>query len=154
MNSKRAWLATLLAFVLVAVAGCDIGGVDPIPQTLEWHGIVEGEAEWEHLEGEAAFAWTEGTQEITAGVLVTGDEPGEVRPWHVHHNTCAEGGGIVGSDDDYPRLVIEGDGTASVVTNVPVGIDPAADFHVNVHLSEEEMETIIACADLTLIPGF
>jgi hypothetical protein len=136
---------------LAVLAACDTGtAVDPVPE-WQWHGFLEAEAGWEHVTGQAAAGWIEGRPTFRAGAEIAGDEVGAVRPWHVHHNTCAEGGGIVGSDGDYPRLIVNAQGEAIVITDVPVGLDPAADYHVNVHLSEEEMGVIIACADLEVV---
>jgi hypothetical protein len=142
-------LAGVLTALGVLVA-CDTSTVEPLPQ-LEWQGDLGGEAGWEHLTGRAAMAWIQGSTTFLAGAEIMGDEAGASRPWHVHHNTCAEGGGIVGTDAQYPRLVINADGHAVVVTEVAGTIDPEADYHVNVHLSEAEMNVVIACADLELV---
>lgn len=140
---------TLMA--LVVLAACDTStAVDPAAE-WQWHGLLQVEAGWEHVTGQAATGWIEGRPTFLAGAEIAGDEAGAVRPWHVHHNTCAEGGGIVGSDGDYPRLIVNAQGEAIVITEVPVGINPAADYHVNVHLSEEELDVIIACADLEVV---
>lgn len=136
---------------LAVLAACDTStAVDPVAE-WQWHAFLEAEAGWEHVTGQAATGWIEGRPSFLAGAEIAGDEGGAVRPWHVHHNTCAEGGGIVGSDGDYPRLMVNAQGEAVVITEVPAGIDPAADYHVNVHLSEEEMDVIIACADLEVV---
>jgi hypothetical protein len=65
-------------------------------------------------------------------------------------NTCAEGGGIVGVDGDYPRLQIGADGSAGATATVPQPLSTGAAYHVNVHLSEAEMDVIIACGDLVI----
>jgi superoxide dismutase, Cu-Zn family len=142
-------LAALVASVAVLTA-CPGDPITPGP-TFEWFATLEGETGWEHLAGEGGMLWAEGGTVIAARAFITGDEPGAIRPWHVHHNTCAEGGDIVGPAGAYPPLVIDADGEAGVVTNVPTVIDGDASFHVNVHLSEAELETIIACGDLTVV---
>jgi superoxide dismutase, Cu-Zn family len=131
-------------------AACNGTTIQPEATEFEWQGSVAGVGEWPQVTAEAAMRWVEGDVGFTAGIAIAGDRPGAVRPWHVHHNTCAQGGGIVGLDQQYPRLEIQADGTASAVANVPLAPDPAANYHVNVHRSEEEMEVIIACGDITL----
>jgi hypothetical protein len=143
----------VLTFAVVALAACPSDPVTPVP-TFEWYGVIVGAAGWEHIEGESGFIWTENAGTFTTAAVIVGDEIGAVRPWHVHYNTCAEGGDIVGADGDYPRLVTDGNGVASVTTTVPVGIDPNVAYHVNVHLSPDELGTIIACGDLALVGAF
>jgi superoxide dismutase, Cu-Zn family len=149
----RTTFAAIVAMALLP--GCE-GSTDVGlgPDELEWQGVVTGvNQDWAHLSAEAAMRWVEGENSFTAGIALSGDEPGAVRPWHVHVNSCAEGGGIFGSDGDYPRLVVGADGTASVVTDVPQVPNPAVPYHVNVHLSQEEMGVVIACGDIVLEVG-
>jgi hypothetical protein len=142
--------AAIAAVAAIAVlAACEIDDFGPVTGDYQWHGVLEGRAGWEHIGGQAAFLWTERTTVVAAGIEITGDEPGKVRPWHIHHNSCAEGGGIVGSDAEYPRVVIGADGTGGTGATVAVALDPAARYHVNVHHSEAEMDVIIACADMS-----
>jgi superoxide dismutase, Cu-Zn family len=139
------------AILMVMVAACDgRTPVAPDPVELEWLGSVSGVEEWTGVTAEAAMRWTEGNEFFTAGIALAGDEPGAVRPWHVHLNTCAEGGAIFGLDEHYPRLEVGADGTAAVVVDVPMVPSPNVGYHVNVHLSEEEMDVVIACGDITL----
>jgi hypothetical protein len=144
----------VLTVAVGALAGCPSDPVAPPAPTGEWFGVIQGADGWEHLSGQSGFIWTEGATTFETFAQIEGDEVGAVRPWHVHENTCAAGGDIVGSDADYPRLVTDATGVATVVTFVPRGIDPNADYHVNIHLSVDEMETIIACGDLTLVQVF
>jgi superoxide dismutase, Cu-Zn family len=147
----RSILATIIT--VATVGGCG-NGTTPSPQEFEWETSLQGNPGWEHLSGQATVVWVAGVQEFFTSMQITGDLPGAVRPWHVHHNTCEAGGGIVGGDGDYPRLNIAADGSASVSTTVPVGLNSTAAYHVNVHLSEAEVETIIACGNLTVgTPG-
>jgi superoxide dismutase, Cu-Zn family len=142
--------AAIAAFTLAMMTACG-NGTTPDPQLVEWQGSVQGVPGWEHLSGQGGVVWIPGVQEFATSMQISGDEPGAVRPWHVHHNSCAAGGVIVGDDGDYPRLSIDADGTASVATIVPTGLSTTAPYHINVHLSDDEMTTIIACGDLT--PG-
>lgn len=150
-------LRGMLSLLLVGglLAGCDDDPTEPEPEDdeFEWIATLQGLEGWQHLSGEAGFVWLEGTAQFTAAASISGDEPGAVRPWHVHHNTCAEGGGIVGADGDYPRLTVGEDGTATATATVPIPVDLTASYHVNVHLSEEEMGTVLACGDLNLLGG-
>jgi hypothetical protein len=142
----------LLAVPLLVLAACnDDDPVEPPPTEYQWTTTLAGTEGWEQITGEASAQWTEGGLQFQSSASISGDEPDAVRPWHVHFNTCAEGGGIVGVDGDYPRLEVDEDGNASASATVPMPLDPTQDYHVNVHLSDEELETIIACGDMTLV---
>jgi len=143
----RALLAVCTTILLIGACG---NGITPSPQEIEWTTSIQGAPGWEHLSGGATVIWTVGAQQFTTAMEIAGDQPGAVRPWHVHHNTCGTGGGIVGLDGHYPRLNIGPNGSAAVVTTVPVGLSATAPYHVNVHLSGAQMEIIIACGDLTI----
>lgn len=154
--SMRTKAPRIIATVLpvVVAAGCDgtTSSVTPEPVEFEWQGDLTGLGNFGQLDGEAAFRWIEGADEITAAITISGDEPGAVRPWHVHVNSCAQGGDIFGADDQYPRLTIGADGTASAVADVPVVPNPNAQYHVNVHQSDDpdEFGVFIACGDMVL----
>jgi superoxide dismutase, Cu-Zn family len=141
-----------VAAISLAAGACEPDTVTP-PVELQLVAAVEGMGEWQQINGQVTVTTVPGTAGFATTIQVAGDEPGAVRPWHVHHNSCAAGGGIVGEDADYPRLQIGADGTGTVTTTVPMMLDPAADYHVNIHLSEAETAVIIACGDLAPMPG-
>jgi Cu-Zn family superoxide dismutase len=86
----------------------------------------------------------------TVALQISGGTAGATYPWHIHTGSCSEGmTSIVGSGQLYTALGTSGDGTASLTTNVPVTLDPAQRYHVNVHASPTDMGTIVACGDLT-----
>ena len=83
-------------------------------------------------------------------VQLSGATSGATYPWHIHNGSCSDGmTPIVGSAQLYTALGASGDGTASVTTTIPVTLDPAQRYHVNVHASPTDMGTIVACGDLT-----
>jgi superoxide dismutase, Cu-Zn family len=149
-NMMKIAFTSTLAFAMV-LAGCTEMNTTP-PGDFELAGTVQGTGEWQAVTGQAVVTGTVGAGSFVASMQVSGDEPGAVRPWHVHHNSCAAGGGIVGTDGNYPRLEIGSTGTASAQATVPAGLDTMASYHVNVHLSETQMDVIIACGDLALVP--
>jgi hypothetical protein len=152
MSRRRAMRTPIFAAAGIAVvlnlSGCPDDDDDTDLEAREWRADLEGQPGWEDLGGEGLVVWVEDANQFTTSVEITGDEEGAVRPWHLHFNSCEAGGGIVGDDEDYPRLVIADDGTASETVTIARQIDPDAAYHINVHLSEDELETIIACADV------
>jgi hypothetical protein len=135
--------------IALALAAC--GGSTTTPtQQHQWTAAVTGIGAHAQLTGQGAVAWIPGSTQFVATMQIMNDVQGQVRPWHVHFGTCATGGGIVGADGDYPRLTITGAGSATATATVPMSLDINAPYHINVHLSEAEMATIIACGDLVL----
>jgi hypothetical protein len=133
------------------LAGCDsLTVVDP---PVTWQATLTGSPGWEHVSGTAQVQSAAATANFAATAQIQGDAAGAVRPWHVHQNTCAQGGGIVGADADYPRLTVGAAGTATATAAVPAGMATGAAYHVNVHLSVAEMGTVIACGDLSITSG-
>jgi hypothetical protein len=139
------------ATALCVLASCDtLTIVDP---PVTWQATLTGNPGWEHLSGTAQVQQASATANFSATAQIQGDAAGAVRPWHVHNNTCAQGGGIVGADGDYPRLNVGAGGTATATATVPAGLVRGAAYHVNVHLSVAEMGTVIACGDLAITSG-
>ena len=86
----------------------------------------------------------------TVNIQVSGGTPGATYPWHIHSGTCADTNApIVGNMQMYPALGTSGDGTASLMTTVPVTLSGDQRYHINVHASPTNMGTYVACGDLT-----
>lgn len=136
---------------VVLPPGIDVpdAGEQPPPQSArEWTATIVGDDIYGALTGTSVVRQEAGALEFTASTTIRNDQPGAVRPWHVHFNSCAEGGGIVGLDQAYPRLIVGDDGTAEATVTIPVGLDPNAQYHINVHLSDAQFDVLIACGDL------
>lgn len=132
--------------LVTALVGC--GDDDDFGDDQEMSADLDGRPGFTQLDGDATVRWTEGTSGFIATIDLEGDEPGQIRPWHVHYGTCGSGGDIVGSDEDYPRLEIDDNGQGLATATVAEQLVSGDLYHVNVHLSEEDMDTIIACGDL------
>lgn len=128
----------------------DDGVIDDVPDTFTWSANLAGIGIYSALSGQAAVIQGADAQAFSVTASIRNDIAGSVRPWHVHFGTCGSGGAIVGADTAYPRFIIGADGTAAVTVRVALALDPAEPYHVNVHLADAELETIIACGDLIL----
>lgn len=151
----RALVAVLVCALTLTACDDDDLVVDPDdddddPEVFVWDTALEGLEGWEQLSGDAEVTWEEESTQFSAEASIAGDEPDAVRPWHVHDGTCGSGGPIVGEDGDYPRLEVDENGDATASVTVSQALDPTADYHVNVHLADDELETIIACGDLVV----
>jgi hypothetical protein len=130
--------------------GCSDDDNDEAPSLAQRTQVatLRGNPGWENLSGESRVDWTPGGSQFLASIRLDGDEPGALRPWHVHFGTCSTGGNIVGPSTDYPALAIDEDGSASSSARIDFELSASAPYHVNVHLSPARMATLIACGDL------
>lgn len=116
-----------------------------------WRANIDATFSGDAINGVGIVSQTIGEQSFTAAVRIRSDVSDAVRPWHVHFGTCATGGGIVGDDAAYRRLVMDNDGTATSSATIGVALDPRAPYHINIHESDAAFNTIIACGDLVLL---
>jgi hypothetical protein len=137
---------TSLFVAVTVLAACDLS-TEVQPPPIEWTGVFTGAHGWD-IQGEAAMLWSENSHFVLAGATIAGDVPGAERPWRVHSDGCIESGPVLGSVDAYPPLQVNANGDAEAVAEVLATPDPNAQYHVNLYLSLDEMDTVIACADL------
>ncbi|HEX6911647.1 MAG TPA: hypothetical protein VF142_14695 [Longimicrobium sp.] len=84
-----------------------------------------------------------------ATISITGARSGGVHPWHIHEGRCGDPNPpIVGPASAYPPLNVGSGGTATAQAHVPLELNEAKNYIVNVHASPTDLGTIIACGDL------
>jgi Cu/Zn superoxide dismutase len=100
--------------------------------------------------GVSGTATATGMEDAThATISIRGAASGGVHPWHIHEGTCGDANApVVGPASAYPRLSVGGGGTATAQAHVPVELNEAKRYIVNVHASPTNMGTIIACGVL------
>jgi len=150
INYKRIWL--LMALITVGtLVGCD-GDEDEmeITPTSNSKVYILNEASDLPISGDVTFTeLSDGSIEAT--IALTGTPDGGMHPAHIHANTAAEGGDIIVSFNDV-------DGTTGMSTTIITSLDDGAaltyeelltiDGYVNVHLSADELGTIVAQGDI------
>jgi hypothetical protein len=111
-----------------------------------WLASIEGAGPGIGINGEAvAHAGESGT---FVSIDVEGGESGAAHPWHVHLGDCGSGGAVVGAESAYPPLQIGAGGEAEAEATISERLDPEAEYHVNIHLSAAQADSIIACGGL------
>jgi uncharacterized surface protein with fasciclin (FAS1) repeats len=86
------------------------------------------------------------TRNSTVTVLLQGTPAGGVHPMHFHAGNCDSNGDVV-----VPLNNLDGTtGTSRTVVNVPYGAIVGGDHYLNVHLSPDDMGTIVACGEVGL----
>jgi hypothetical protein len=81
-------------------------------------------------------------------VVISGDTPGALRPWHVHSGQCGDVGPIVGPEKSYARIRINARGNGVAVIELATPFPESGALFVNVHESNTSMETIVTCGQL------
>jgi len=86
-------------------------------------------------------------------VVISGDAPGAMRPWHLHAGTCAADGRllgpIVGPEQSYARIRINPRGNGVAVVDLPIPFPEAGELCVHVHESTKVMRHIVTCGQLS-----
>ena len=81
-------------------------------------------------------------------VVISGDTPGALRPWHVHAGVCGGDGPIVGPEQAYDRIRINRRGNGVAVIDLPIPFPEAGALFVNVLESASHMDHIVTCGQL------
>lgn len=124
----------------------DVDIESPTKKGEDWKTDLRSAGNYTGIGGTSRAQVADGRTNAT--ITVTGLQPGAVHPWHVHEGNCGSGGRIVGNPSDYTPLTVGTDGTARGSALVMVRLEEARGYHVNVHLSPNQMETVIACGNL------
>lgn len=147
--SKINVFALVLVLSTIVFTGCKDDDDSPIPfpdtKVYELESVADP-----NIEGTATFVRVDArTTSIT--IVLTGTPTGGVHPAHIHANTAAEGGPIVISLNSV-------DGTTGTSTTLiqrddsgnPVTFEELMEYdgHLNVHLSEDELNVIVAQGDI------
>jgi len=146
-------LTTILAGAALVV-GCGGGSNDGgiIASTTDWHADISGIGQFASIRGTSDIVLASDGQSFSATTEIMNGVAGNIYPWHVHFGTCAATGAIVGATV-YPELVVDSDGRAIASVTVAAPLDAATPYSVNLHLSPDNIATIIACGDLVFQGG-
>jgi hypothetical protein len=139
-------------FAFAMLSGCRIGTV-PDAEQFQLQAAVTGRPGWENLAGVAGVTWIGGSVQFNVGINLNGDEPLAIRTWHVHRGTCANPAEIMGDDPDYPRLLMDPDGSATQYATVPAQLNSAFSYYIDVHRSDTDQNILIACGNLVPFTG-
>lgn len=134
-------IATLLLGTVLLV-GCD----DDDDDIRRWEADLEGTPAFADVTGTALASTGESRTNVT--VTIAGAPVGGEHPWHIHTGTCATGGPILGNPAAYPFLVPTAGGQDTRSATIDEVLLSVQSYHVNVHASPTDLDTIVACGDL------
>ena len=139
-------LTVLMAAMALAVAGCGGDDEEPAAETATaaaGGGRVTVDLSEQNGPGQSGTATLESMDGgMTHVTIELSSPPADPQPAHIHSGTCAELGDVV-----HPLTNVEG---GSSETDVAASLEDlqAADFAVNVHMSEADIGTYVACGDI------
>lgn len=137
---KTLWLFAALALAAtMALAGC--GGEE---EEAAGGGEVTVELGEQNDSGQSGTATlTVAGEGMTKVVIELSNPPAEPQPVHIHPGSCAD----LNPQPDYPLANVEGGGSE---TTVQASLEELKDkaYAINIHKSEAEVETYVACGDI------
>jgi hypothetical protein len=139
-------LSVLLAVLSLGVAGCGGDDEEPVAETTTaaaGGGAVTVDLSEQNGSGQSGTATLESMDGgMTHVTIELSSPPADPQPAHIHSGTCAELGDVV-----YPLTNVEG---GSSETDVAASLEDlqGGDFAVNVHMSEADIGTYVACGDI------
>jgi hypothetical protein len=139
---KRIGFAILLAVGALTFMAAGCGGDDDDGAGGE---AVEVELSEQNGSGQSGTAMLEAAGEGQTTVTLELSNPPDVpQPVHIHEGTCAE-------LDPQPAFPLENleDGTSETTVDISVEELRSGDYAVNAHASEEDVETYVACGDIS-----
>ena len=138
---KRIVFAVLLAVGALSLVAAGCGGDDD-----EGGGeAVEVELSEQNGSGQSGTATLEPAGEGRTTVTLELSNPPDVpQPVHIHEGTCAE----LNPQPAFPLTNLE-DGSSETTVDISVEDLQNGEYAINAHASEEDVETYVACGDIS-----
>jgi hypothetical protein len=150
--TKRNWIAAVLALTALALPAVGCGGDDE-EEAAEETATVETEAAGGEAvtidlaeqsgSGQSGTATLEPADGMVRVTIDLENPPADPQPAHIHSGTCAELGDVV-----HPLTNVE-DGSSETEVAVTLEELQGGEFAVNVHQSEADIGTYVACGDIS-----
>jgi hypothetical protein len=151
-------IANIALAVLVVAACSRVPKVETDPETgtvdVDFERIGQSERFTARLDpvggsGVSGRAGADGMDDATHAVIAVQGRAGATYPWHIHEGRCGDANPpIVGPASAYPPVQVGSGGRGTATAHVPVELNEARDYIVNVHASPSNLGTIVACGDL------
>ncbi|MGH3029824.1 MAG: CHRD domain-containing protein [Gaiellaceae bacterium] len=139
---KRIGFAILLAVGALSLMAAGCGGDDDDGAGGE---AVEVELTEQNGSGQSGTATLEAAGEGQTTVTLELSNPPDVpQPVHIHEGTCAE----LNPQPAFPLENLE-DGTSETTVDISVEELQSGEYAINAHASEEDVETYVACGDIS-----
>ena len=117
-------------------------------QGMKWSTTLES-MNGSKIKGTATLAAGSAAGTSVATVSITGGKANTTYPWHVHVGKCPTGT-VFGPPSAYKPVAAGADGAGTSTANLTVAVPASGDYHLNIHASETDMKTIVACGNFTM----
>lgn len=134
------------ALVAALLVGCGGREIDRTPVRGSWIGEIEAVGDHGHSGFTTASLLSAGGTRVN--VTLTGGSMGGRHPWRVRTGACGSGGEVIGDPEAYPPMEPNARGNASATATIGVDLDPDSEYHVTLHTSPEDLDTIVGCGEL------
>jgi hypothetical protein len=144
----RSLLGLALTALALLAAGCGSDNGDGA-EGGNGDGTMTVELQAQNDSGQSGEASLTEVDDATTRVeVVLSDPPSETQPAHIHEGSCAD-------LNPQPAHALESLGGGTSTSEVQVSLDELQDgnFAINVHKSDAEIETYVACGDIASGPG-
>ncbi len=139
---KRIVFAVLLAVGALSLVAAGCGGDDDEGGGGE---AVEVELSEQNDSGQSGTATLEPAgEDQTTVTLELSNPPDLPQPVHIHEGTCEE----LNPQAAFPLENLE-DGTSETTVDISVEDLQSGEYAINAHASEEDVETYVACGDIS-----
>lgn len=143
---------TALVLTVLAAAGCagttgGGGGAGGGELIVDFEGPLQASRSYPTVGGSVRAVASLGTTAVF--VNLRGGQPGASYAWRIHSGACGSGGSAVAGVGALSALEPDAEGSDRVTATIPVQLAPNQRYHVNVYLSPDRMDELVACGDLT-----
>ena len=147
--------AVLVAGLVTALAsGCaqrvvsESGGDIAMPAMGNtWGSSFRGYQGWSDTRGSVFARPADGGTHVA--LTIEGGIPGSRYGWELREGACGATGPVIGEAAKYMPVLLGNEGMGSTVTVVPVALDAAKQYSVNLYGDATERTIIIGCGTLT-----
>ena len=122
----------------------DGAGVSPGVTGVQWTATLQSVG-GSGVRGNAILTPGGNSNQTTANISVSGGMSGAVYPWRIHRGSCGSDMGVVGAAGLYPSLAAGTDGTARLMTTLPIATPGSGSFSVALQGAEGQT---VACGNL------
>ncbi len=135
---KRIWVSLVAAALLTVAAIAPVAGQDTV--TIDMQEVDDS--------GQSGTAnITSDGDQVVVSIEIEPGPDGEPQPAHIHDGTCQDLGDVA-----YPLEDVV-DGMSESTADVSIADIISGEYAIAVHLSEDEMEVIVACGTTPQIGG-